>query len=630
MTRPLAYFDMEIFSNYCLVAFMREDGTRRRWVATTPDAKFPGPEIVRFVKEHTLVSFNGIGFDIPLLMLVIRKEPVRVIKQAANRIIVDGLKWWNFEKEYHVKCQRPEIDHIDLMEVAPLTGSLKLYAAKCHSWSIQDLPVDPMKDLTPEQMEEIEAYCFNDLLSTRDLYHALRPQIEMRTAMSTTYGIDLRSKSDAQMAEAIITSEVEKIKKHKIERPPDLGGQTFRYQPPAWMELWEIDILDAILEAQFLVSDKGRVILPEALKERKIVYKGREYRMGIGGLHSSETKQIVRSDEQTLLMDFDVASYYPSIVLNEKLYPFHLGVEFLTVYRGLVEKRLAAKKRAAELKKVSPVPQDLVAVMVEMEGLKVSINGTFGKLGSRYSVLYSPNLLIQVTVTGQLALLMLIEAVGAIAGADVVSANTDGIMVSCVKSKESFVLDAVKRWEQITGYVTERVDYEAIFSRDVNNYVAFKLDGEVKSKGAYGKGLPLHKNPSADICAEAAIAYLKDGRSLEETIHGCHDMRKFVKVQRVTGGAVYQGQPIGKVVRWYYSSTSVDAIYYALNKRLVAQTEGAKPLIELPFELPDDLNFNWYIQEAKSMIWDLGLDVNGEWAPVKAKKTRKKQEVACV
>lgn len=242
-------------------------------------------------------------------------------------------------------------------------------------------------------------------------------------------------------------------------------------------------------------------------------------------------------------------------------------------------------------------------------------------------MLYSPNLLIQVTITGQLALLMLIEAIGSIAGVDVISANTDGITVSCVRSKERFVLDAVTRWEKITGYVTERVDYEAIFARDVNNYVAFKLDGGVKSKGAYGKGLPLHKNPSVDICAEAAIAYLKAGRSIEETVRSCRDLRKFVKVQRVTGGAIYQGRPIGKVVRWYYSSTSADAIYYALNKRLVAQTEGAKPLIELPFELPDDLNYDWYIREAKSLVWDLGLDVNGEWAPVKAKKSRKKEVV---
>ena len=142
-----------------------------------------------------------------------------------------------------------------------------------------------------------------------------------------------------------------------------------------------------------------------------------------------------------------------------------------------------------------------------------------------------------------------------------------------------------------------------------------------------GRDFRLHKNPSVDICAEAAIAYVKAHRPVEETIRSCKDLRKFVKVQRVTGGAVYRGQPIGKVVRWYYSSESTEAIYYAVNKRLVAQTEGAKPLTELPFELPEDLNYDWYIGEAKSLVWDLGLDVNGESPPVKVKKSRKKQEV---
>lgn len=629
MTRPLAYFDMEIFPNYCLVAFMLEDGRRMRWAAYDANERLAGHEIVQFVKQHTLISFNGIGFDIPLLMLAIRKEPVSVIKQGANRIIVDGLKWWNFEKEFQVKCQRPEIDHIDLMEVAPLSGSLKLYAAKCHSFSIQDLPVDPMKELTPQQMAEVEEYCFNDLLSTRDLYHALKVQIDMREAMSKTYGIDLRSKSDAQMAETIIKSEVEKIKHTKVERPRDLSGTTFQYRIPEWMQFWEIDILDDIRQATFEVSDKGSVLLPDGLKDKKIEYRGRVYRMGIGGLHSSETKQVVRATDDYLVMDFDVASYYPSIVLNEQLYPFHLGREFLQVYKTIVEKRLAAKKRVAELKKTNALDPLIKSLTAEMEGLKIAVNGTFGKLGSKYSVLYSPDLLIQVTVTGQLALLMLIESLGSIKGVEVISANTDGVMVCCHHQHEPAVLEAVTTWERTTGYVTERADFSAIFARDVNNYIGFKADGTTKSKGVYGKGLPLHKNPSTDICAEAAIAYLKDGRSIDETVRGCTDIRKFVRVQKVTGGAVYQGISIGKIARWYYSVESVDAIYYAVNKRLVAQTEGAKPLIELPFELPEDLNYDWYIREAKSMVWDLGLDVDGERAPEKPKKSRKKVTESC-
>lgn len=635
MSRPIAYFDMEIYPNYVLVAFMHEDGRRFRWSATSPETRMPGAEIVDFVTRHTLITFNGIGFDIPLLMLAIRKEPVRVIKQASDRIIVGGLKWWHFENEYHVKCQRPEVDHIDLMEVAPLTGSLKLYAAKCHSFSIQDLPIDPSSHLTPEQMVTIEDYCFNDLSSTRDLHRALKTQIEMRAQMSAVYGIDLRSKSDAQMAEAIIKSEVEKIKKVKVEKPRDLSGTRFRYRVPEWMQFLEIDIVEDVRKAEFLVSDKGRTILPGELADKKIMHHGKTYRMGIGGLHSSETKQVVHATDDTLLIDFDVASYYPSIVLNEKLYPFHLGVEFLQVYRGLVEKRLAAKKRAADIKAILKTTSDevltreLKAVTVAMEGLKIAVNGTFGKLGSKYSILYSPDLLVQVTVTGQLALLMLIESFGFLDGVEVMSANTDGVTIRCQISSEPAVVAAVKEWEQTTGYVTERTDYRSIWSRDVNNYVAHKTDGSVKTKGSYGKGLPLHKNPNAEICGEAVVAFLTKQTPLEETIRACDDIRKFVKVQRVTGGAIYEKNILlGKVVRWYYSVGRTEAIHYKLNNRLVPESVGAMPVVELPFGIPDDLDYEWYIREAKSMIWDLGLDVNGERAPEKVSKRRKKAVVA--
>ena len=40
---------------------------------------------------------------------------------------------------------------------------------------------------------------------------------------------------------------------------------------------------------------------------------------------------------------------------------------------------------------------------VTNEAMKIMINGSFGKFGSKWSVLYSPDLLIQTTVTGQLA-----------------------------------------------------------------------------------------------------------------------------------------------------------------------------------------------------------------------------------
>src|ERR1017187_7366641 len=141
--------------------------------------------------------------------------------------------------------------------------------------------------------------------------------------------------------------------------------------------------------------------------------------MGIGGLHSAESGVAHVAGSNYMLIDRDVTSYYPSIILNLGLYPQHMGEAFLTVYRSLVERRVAAKKAGDK---------------VTAESLKIAVNGSFGKLGSKWSALYAPDLLIRVTITGQLSLLMLIEMIE-LAGLPVLSGNTDGILVKCHKDR---------------------------------------------------------------------------------------------------------------------------------------------------------------------------------------------------
>jgi hypothetical protein len=109
--------------------------------------------------------------------------------------------------------------------------------------------------------------------------------------------------------------------------------------------------------------------------------------MGIGGLHSSEQRQALVSDSDHVLIDRDVTSYYPAIILEGNLSPLHLRERdaFIRVFRSIVQRRVEAKKKGDS---------------VVANALKIVANGSFGKLGSRYSVLYSPHLMIQVTLTG--------------------------------------------------------------------------------------------------------------------------------------------------------------------------------------------------------------------------------------
>lgn len=556
-----------------------------------PDGdEFVLDQIRQIIRNNTLITFNGTGFDMPLLTLALHGKSTLEIYQAATYIIEQNAKWWNVEKKYLIKINDGSglLDHIDVMEVAPLTGSLKLYSARLHCRSIRDLPIKPGTVVTEEQILQLRAYCETDCQNTIHLFNALKEQIALREAMTQEYGIDLRSKSDAQIAEAVIVKEVVKLKQKNLPKP-HVGDLKFHYKIPGWMSFERLDLLDDIRKAEFVLNNKGRVVMPKELEAKKIALGTGIYRMGIGGLHSSESHQVKEADELNTILDFDVTSYYPSILLNLNLYPKHIGPEFNEVYRTLFKRRIEAKKN--KWKTIA-------------ESLKVVLNSSFGKMGSQWSALYAPDLMVQVTLTGQLAILMLVEAFWKVTGCEVISANTDGVTVRCARSMEHAVLEAAEVWELITGFSLERADYSGLYSRDVNNYLALKTDGEVKVKGIYGVGLPLQKNPQAHICSKAVIDYLNLGASIRGTIACCTDIREFLCIQQVTGGAVYQGEELGRVARWYYARGSEGHFQYKLNGNKVPKSDGAKPLMKIDDynQLPDDLDYDWYVEEAESRL----------------------------
>lgn len=586
-------FDLEVYINFFFIAFRDVDTQEVTTFVQTPEQPLDLRGLRDRMRRGTIVSFNGKRFDAPLIALALTGAKCDLLKKAANDIISNNLQPWQFEDRY--RCKIPtDWDHIDIFDVAPGMTSLKIYAGRLHSKRLQDLPVAFDATLTDEEMTQVSDYCANsDTVATLDLYRKLLQQIDLRTKMTEQYGIDLRSKSDAQIAEAVIKAQVGKITGQKAERPIIDVGTRFRYRAPFFVSFTTPTLqhaLDVVTTVPFEIIKGGGVVMPKEIKDLKITIGGSTYQMGIGGLHSTETCVTHLADEQTLLVDRDVASYYPSIILGCNLYPKHLGTAFLKVYRTLVQRRLDAKHSGDK---------------VTADALKITINGSFGKLGSMWSALYSPDLLIQTTITGQLCLLMLIEMLET-EGVPVVSANTDGVVIKCPVARQHLMDAVVRTWETCTGFDTEDTHYRALHSRDVNNYVAIKTDGTWKAKGAYAPA-GLAKNPTNEVCAEAVRKYLVDGTSVEDSLTGCTDIRKFLTLRQVNGGAVDQaGNFLGRAARWYYSTEVVGPIRYKVNGYTVARSEAARALMTLPDSIPADLDRAWYVREAYSILSDVG------------------------
>lgn len=634
MTDPI-FLDLEVYPNYFLAKFINMEGKVREYeMYELPDydpefnteaRKYLDVEgIRRIMNSYTTVTFNGANYDFPILNLALAGKDCAELKEASDAIILHDMKPWNFYK--HFKCQPLSYDHIDIKEVAPgVMVSLKAYGARMHMPKLQDLPYDPDQPLTRQQMREVADYCLNDLETTRQLLIDIKGRVELRETMSAEYRTDLRSKSDAQVAEAVIKAELFRLSGKKLAKP-SVKEKQFFYKVPDYIsyktpQLQEV--LEMVRRSPFTAKTNGQIEMTKELSDTLIDIHMSVYKLGIGGLHSQENERSFTNEDDYELRDIDVTSYYPSIILNQELYPENLGPHFLEVFKVLVDRRVAAKRTAKRLRKLETLTEEekveLDRAVTTMDALRITINGAFGKLGSVYSALYAPDLMIQVTVTGQLTLLMLIEELE-LNDIPVVSANTDGIVMHYPKCQHDKVDTIVRNFENLSKFQFEDTYYSGLYSRDVNNYIAIKTDGKVKTKGAFSPG-GLQKNPQNDICNEALIAFLKDGTSPEQTIRECKDLTKFLTTRAVRGGGVQAGNYLGKTVRWYYGVDSPGTINYKISGNKVPRSDGAIACMNLPVDFPNNIDYNWYVNEVDELLMDIGLKER----PPKVKKTRSKK-----
>lgn len=651
--------DTECFPNFWSIGFRRmSDGktlvmehSRRR-----PLNQAQRDRIAALHANNTIVGYNYLNYDQPMVAAAaIDDFDNAQLKRLNDRIILGNVKHWQLDD---ITIPRGWQDNIvDLMEPQPnARASLKTLAGRLHAPLMQDLPFEPDRVLTDEEMDIVLSYMGNDLQNTHILLDNLMDAMEMRRAIGGDFTLNFMSKSDAQMGEGMIKKRVEEATGQRVYKVPTPAGTSFRYNVPDWLK-YETPQLQALLEriraSEFIVKADGKVQPPKWLEEDSLLTIGdTEYAMGIGGLHSTEKNRAVHADDDHVLLDFDVASYYPAIILNAGLYPRALGASFIDVYRSIRDERVTAKRRATEIKDIElpalrkeagdrdegkkryvALDRELDACKTKDKGLKIALNGTFGKLGSHYSVLYAPHLMIAITLGGQLALLMLIERAEA-AGIQVVSGNTDGVVFRCPRDMAGpvekqrltggLLAEIVEEWEQETGFELEATEYTALYNESVNSYLAFQPGGKVKVKGKGWTGrhdkdirTQLMKNPAAEVVTLAVIAFIRDGIPLEETIRACTDMRDFVTVVNVAGGGTWRGEYLGKVVRYYWSTDGDEILYAKPNEKgtfkKVSNSHGARPLMNMePGFLASDIDYDRYVHEAREKLMNIGFDKRPE------------------
>lgn len=297
------------------------------------------------------------------------------------------------------------------------------------------------------------------------------------------------------------------------------------------------------------------------------IVEGFRYDFGTGGIHGSIDSAIVVTDDVKVIIDLDVASYYPNLAIANKLFPEHLAELFCEIYESMYIDRKNIKGGMKQIdnyiKQLEAAKQDYSEQQIEykilddmQESLKLALNGTYGDSNSTYSPLYDPQFTMSITINGQLLLCMLADQLIKIPELEMIQINTDGLTVRCPHQHVDHLRKVCQWWETLTNLELEENIYSRMFIRDVNNYIAEYQDGKLKRKGAYEYELGWHQNHSQKVVAKAAEAYLVRGIPIEQFIRShtnLHDFMLRTKVPR-DSELLLDGVKLQNITRYYMST----------------------------------------------------------------------------
>ena len=644
--KVILVYDIEVFQNifHCAI---KDTETGKITLFEISNRKNQLQELVEFFKEFENVEgswnnsyttdykfntnkifagYNNIHYDNPIINYIIDyynvmkdKTYIEICKSIFNlsKTILnskegeEGIwKKWKYQQWFE------SFDILTMLYSTQLRVGLKEMQVTMQYPNVQEFVYDWDVPLVESKFDEMIQYNINDVESTSELLDRCKKDVELRIAIEDEYGVRVLSKDGVNIGMKIITQKyLEKtgqtwwdIKdlRSPMDKIPlkDVILPFVKYDSPILK-----DMLDTLKKQTVSPGRKGY--------EYKFIFNNLRYTIGVGGIHSVNDPEIIIPKEDEYLIDCDVASLYPSMLIQHKFYPKHLGPEFLEIYSKIREERLEAKHNGDKVKN---------------ETLKFALNGLSGNLQNEHNFCYSPFAVMQIRVNGQLLLLMLAEKLVEI-GCKIIQANTDGLFLICKKNKYEEYQKVCKEWEKLTKLELEEDRFEAMYQYAINDYIAVKEGYHktkdkklIKTKGMFITEVLLGKGLSPKIIPEAIINYFVDNIPVEETIKNCRDIRKFLKAEK-TGKqwtVEYNDKIQQRINRFYVSNNG----YYLWKFKTDSGVKEYQNMLKgyavtlhntfysdedlqwkyaqgETFESIYDINYNYYISQCKKIINDI-------------------------
>ena len=612
-------YDIEIFPN-CFSLTIKNTETKEFQFFELSNRKNNLVDLVPLFldKRYIFCGYNNIHYDNPIVNFIIEyketlKKSTRLdieynLFQLSQTIIKGDLEKW---KRWKYANNFETLDLLTMLFSQKLRVGLKEMQVTMKYSNVQEYDGDFEAPIPEEDIPKMIQYNINDVNSTDELLYRCENDIKLRLNIEEEYGIKALNKDGVNLGMEILkTKYLEKT--HKTWNDiKDLRS------PCDKIALNEIILpfikFDNPILKDLLNEMKQQVVSPDRKGYNKhFLMDNLEYSVGVGGIHSVNKPSIFIAKEDEVISDVDVASLYPSLIIEYGFYPPHLGKEFLEVYKGIKDERIEAKHNGNKLKNLT---------------LKLSINGLSGNLQSEFSWCYSPKTVMRIRINGQLLLLMLAEKLISI-GCQIIQANTDGLFVLRKKKDEQKFKDVCKWWENLTRLELEEDRFERFYQFAINDYLGViegykdsKNPKLLKKKGLFIDSVTLGKGMQPMIIPKAINANLADNIPVEETIRNCKDINEFITYQKVDKkfAVQYMNKFITHINR-YYVSTNGGYLYKC-------EVEGNKIVkfanmltasgvtlcndITAIKEFPKNINYKYYIKEANKILAKLKIQEQG-------------------
>ena len=612
-------YDIEIFPN-CFSLTIKNTETKEFQFFELSNRKNNLVDLVPLFldKRYIFCGYNNIHYDNPIVNFIIEyketlKKSTRLdieynLFQLSQTIIKGDLEKW---KRWKYANNFETLDLLTMLFSQKLRVGLKEMQVTMKYSNVQEYDGDFEAPIPEEDIPKMIQYNINDVNSTEELLYRCENDIKLRLNIEEEYGIKALNKDGVNLGMEILkTKYLEKT--HKTWNDiKDLRS------PCDKIALNEIILpfikFDNPILKDLLNEMKQQVVSPDRKGYNKhFLMDNLEYSVGVGGIHSVNKPSIFIAKEDEVISDVDVASLYPSLIIEYGFYPPHLGKEFLEVYKGIKDERIEAKHNGNKLKNLT---------------LKLSINGLSGNLQSEFSWCSSPKTVMRIRINGQLLLLMLAEKLISI-GCQIIQANTDGLFVLRKKKDEQKFKDVCNWWENLTRLELEEDRFERFYQFAINDYLGViegykdsKNPKLLKKKGLFIDSVTLGKGMQPMIIPKAINANLADNIPVEETIRNCKDINEFITYQKVDKkfAVQYMNKFITHINR-YYVSTNGGYLYKC-------EVEGNKIVkfanmltasgvtlcndITAIKEFPKNINYKYYIKEANKILAKLKIQEQG-------------------